>query len=184
MQDAAPVKAVYAHLDCLMTGIRDLKAAGFRDHMQVMTPLPRHEVEEILYEGRPSPVRWFTLLGACFGACMAFSLASMTHANWPMILPGGKPVVSVPPFIVITFEGTVLWGSLWTLIGMLLNTRLPASNLPVECQDPRFSNDHFGIVVEGLGANDQAKVKSILSHSGAIEVTGGGSASAEDHHHA
>ena len=173
-----PVKGVYQHLDCLLTGIRDLKAAGFQDRMHVMTPLPRHEVEEMIYENRPSPVRWFTLLGGLFGATMAFSLTSMTHANWPMILPGGKPVVSVPPNIVITFEGTVLWGSLFTLIGMLLMTKLPARGLPKEVEDPRFTNDHFGIVLERLSATDAEKVSKILSHSGAIEVTGGTDGSA------
>lgn len=177
----APVKGVYQHLDCLLTGIRDLKAAGYRDRIQVMTPLPRHEVEEMLYEGRPSPVRWFTLLGGCFGATMAFSLASITHANWPMILPGGKPVVSVPPFMVITFEGTVLWGSLLTLTAMMLFTKLPARELPKECEDPRFSNDHFGIVVERMRAGDAAKVKAILEHSGAVEVTGGDTAGGAHH---
>ena len=167
-----PVKAVYHHLDCLLTGIRDLQKAGFHD-LTVMTPFPRHEVEEMLYRGEPSPVRWFTLVGACFGATMAFSLTSMTHANWPMILPGGKPVVSVPPFLVITFEGTILWGSLFTLIGMLLMTRLPARNLPKALQDPRFSNDCFGIVVERVAPQDAARIKDILGHTGAIEVSGG-----------
>lgn len=173
----APVKGVYQHLDCLMAGIRDLKAAGYQDRMHVMTPLPRHEVEELIYENRPSPVRWFTLFGGLFGATMAFSLTAMTHANWPMILPGGKPVVSVPPNLVITFEGTILWGSLATLIGMLLFTRLPARGLPKEVEDPRFTNDHFGIVLERLGAQDAEKVREILAHSGAIEVTGGTEAS-------
>lgn len=179
-----PVKAVYTHLDCLLTGIRDLKAAGYdRTQMTVLTPFPRHEVEEMLYEGEPSPVRWFTLVGACFGGSMAFSLASLTHANWPMILPGGKPVVSVPPFIIITFEGTILWGSLFTLIAMILYTRLPARDLPKAMEDPRFSNDCFGIVVQHLGAEGAAKVKSILSHTGAIEVSGGGGATTGGHAH-
>lgn len=178
----APVKGVYAHLDCLLTGIRDLKKAGFGD-VTVVSPLPRHEIEEMIYEGEPSPVRWFTLVGALFGATMAFSLASMTHANWPMILPGGKPVVSVPAFLVIAFEGTILWGSLATLVGMLLNCRLPATDTPKAVQDPRFSNDHFGIVLERVGAHDEEKIKSILAHSGAVEVSGG-SEDAEGHAHA
>lgn len=171
--DATPVKAVYKHLDCLLAGIKGLKAAGFRDRMHVLTPFPRHEVEEMLYEGKPSPIRWFTLAGAITGAICGFSLAAITHANWPMILPGGKPVVSVPPYIVITFEGTILWGSMYTLIGLLLNTKLPARDLPKEMEDKRFSNDHFGIVVEHLGEEDAGRVKTILNHSGAVEVSGG-----------
>jgi molybdopterin-containing oxidoreductase family membrane subunit len=176
-----PIKAVYKHLDCLVTGIHDLKQAGYRD-MQVMTPFPRHEVEELLYDGEPSPVRWFTLCGGIFGATMAFTMASLMSANWPMIMPGGKPLVSVPPFIVITFEGTILWGSLFTFIGLLLFCRLPARDHVQAVKDPRFSNDHFGIVLERVGAQDAAKIKSILAHSGAIEVTGGGNDAHGAHH--
>lgn len=172
----SPVKAVYRHLDSLVNGIAALKKAGFHD-MQVMSPLPRHEIEQLIYEGEPSPVRWFTLFGGMFGATMAFSLASFTHANWPMIIPGGKPLVSVPPFLVITFEGTILWGSLFTLIGLLLNCRLPASNLAKEVQDPRFSNDCFGIVLERVTPQQESAIKSILAHSGAAEVSGGSAGS-------
>ena len=176
------VKGVYKHLDCLVNGIHDLKSAGYRAHMQVMTPFPRHEVEELMYEGEPSPVRWFSLFGGLFGATMAFSMTSLMSANWPMIMPGGKPLVSVPPFIVITFEGTILWGSLFTFIGMMLFTKLPARGLPPEVEDPRFSADCFGIVLEGLSAADAVKAKSILHHSGAIEVTGGGDDAHGAHH--
>ena len=101
-----------------------------------------------------------------------------------MIMPGGKPLVSVPPFIVITFEGTILWASMFTFVGMLLLTKLPARDLPKEVEDPRFSNDHFGIVLENLDEAGAAKAKSILHHSGAIEVTGGGEGAAHGAHHA
>ena len=48
--------------------IAELKHAGFRDYMAVTTPMPRHEVEDLMYEGVPSPVRWFTMFGGMFGA--------------------------------------------------------------------------------------------------------------------
>jgi hypothetical protein len=180
---AEPIKAVYAHMDALMTGIEAMKKAGVRDNMIVITPFPRHEVEDAIYEGEPSPVRWFTLVGGLFGATMAFSLTALTSANWPMILPGGKPVVSVPPFIVITFEGTILWASLFTFFAMCLFGRLPASGLPKEVEDDRFSNDHFGIIVEKIGAHEASHVKSLLRESGALEVSGGEApVSAEGHH--
>lgn len=174
VQTVAPIKAVYKHLDSLMTGISELKKAGYQKPT-VLTPFPRHEVEDLLYEGEPSPVRWFTLLGGLTGATLAFSLASLTHMNWPMILPGGKPVVSIPPFLVITFEGTILWGSMFTFTAMMLFTRLPARGLPKEVEDARFTNDRFGIVMENVGAQDEQKIKAILLHSGAEEVTGGSS---------
>ena len=179
-----PIKAVYAHLDALMTGIEAMKKAGVRDNMIVITPFPRHEVEDAIYEGEPSPVRWFTLFGGLFGATMAFSLTALTSANWPMILPGGKPVVSVPPFIVITFEGTILWASLFTFFAMCLFGRLPASGLPKAVEDDRFSNDHFGIIVEKVGAHEASHVKALLEESGALEVSGGEAPASVEGHHA
>jgi hypothetical protein len=166
------LKAVFAHLDSLIDAIAGLKQQGFRaGEMMVMSPLPRHEIDELLYEGEPSSVRWFTLVGAIFGGCSGFTLCSLTQVNWPMIIPAGKPLVSIPPFIVITFECTVLWGCFLTLLGLIVNCRLPGYGLQKEVQDPRFSNDHFGIVINGLTDDKLHKVREVVSVAGAVEVT-------------
>ena len=166
------VKSVFAHLDCLVDAIDALKRAGIRD-MVVTAPLPRHEIEELIYEGRPSPVRWFTLFGAIFGGIMGFALCSLTHLNWAMIIPAGKPLVSIPPFLIITFESTVLWGCLFTLVGLMWLARLPANDLQIELQDPRFSDDVFGLIVNNLGKKQAVKVSGMLNEAGAIEVDNG-----------
>ncbi len=167
------VKAVFEHLDSLVNAIDKLEKSGIKDYM-VMSPLPRHDLEEAIYKGKPSPVRWFTMTGAIFGGTMGFSLASITHLNWPMIIPAGKPLVSIPAFIVITFESTVLWGCLFTLLGMILLTRLhTASKLQVEVCDPRFSDDKFGLVINDLPRNSAENASKILSDEGAMEVVNG-----------
>ena len=168
------VKAIFSHLDCLVDAIDGVKSAGHAD-FAVTAPLPRHEIEELIYEGEPSPVRWFTLTGAIFGGTMGFSLCSLTHLNWPMIIPAGKPLVSIPAFIVITFEATVLFGCLFTLIGMLYHCRLPAKEMDVEFEDPRLSDDVFGMVVRNLDDETAADIQSKLDEYGAIEtsITGG-----------
>ncbi len=170
------VKGVYAHLDCLVDSIDALKRAGHKD-FTVTAPLPRHEIEEMMYGGEPSPVRWFTLTGALFGGTAGFTLCSLTHVNWPMIIPAGKPLVSIPAFIVITFEATVLFGCLFTLIGMLWHCRLPMKpdEIP-ELVDPRLSDDAFAIVVGGLDGEGAAAVRATLTENGAIEVSGGSDA--------
>lgn len=165
------MKSVFPHLDCLVDAIDALKQAGYTN-MVVTAPLPRHEIEEQIYGGRPSPVRWFTLCGALFGGSMGFSVASLTHVNWPMIIPAGKPLVSIPAFIIITFEATILFGSLFTLAGLLLMCGLPSHGLQSEVQDRRFSDDVFGLVVNGLAPADAEKVRNILSGNGAAEVSG------------
>jgi hypothetical protein len=166
------IKSVYAHLDCLVEGIDALQRAGFSE-LVATSPTPRHEIEEMLYGGKPSPVRWFILTGALFGGISGFTTASLTHVNWPMIIPAGKPLVSVPAFMVITFEATVLMGCLFTLIGLLVMCRLPATDLQIEVTDPRFSDDHFGLVVNGLNKADVARVLEILKETGAVDISAG-----------
>lgn len=166
------VKAIFGHLDCLVDAIDTIKREGHKD-ITVTAPLPRHDIEELLYEGRPSPVRWFTLFGAIFGGISGFTLPSLTHLNWPMIVPAGKPLVSIPAFIIITFEATVLFGCVFTLLGMLYHAGLPAGNDDPDLDDPRLSDDVFALVVRGLDAATASSVRTTLMGLGALEVTGG-----------
>jgi hypothetical protein len=166
------VKAVYAHLDCLLTGIERLKRADISG-FDVIAPLPRHEIEEMVYEGRPSPVRWWTLTGACTGITSGFLIASLTHIDWPMINPGGKPVVSLPAFAIPMFECTILGGALFTLIGLIIHSGMPGFFLDKAIQDPRYTDDRFGIVFTRARAEDRSRIVDILTATGAIEVTTG-----------
>ena len=52
---------------------------------------------------RVSPVRLFTLVGALLGCTAGFSLPIYTVSAWPLIT-GGKPLFSIPAFVVIAFE--------------------------------------------------------------------------------
>jgi hypothetical protein len=173
--DRAPtqrVKAVYAHLDSLLLGIEKLKAAGLEGY-DVLSPLPRHEILEAVYEGAPSPVRWWTLSGAVLGLCAGFALPALTHSQWPMINPGGKPVVSLIPFAVIMFESTILMGSLATFAGMIFHCGLPSFFVDKSLQDPRMSDASFGIVFTGAPLDEVGFIRSILEGTGAVEITEG-----------
>ena len=167
-----PVKGIYAHLDCMLEGIEKLKAAGLRD-FEVLTPLPRHEILEAVYEGAPSPVRWWTLTGGVSGFTIGTLLTSFTAIDWPMINPGGKPNMALPPFAVIMFECTILLGALFTGLGLLWHCGLPGFGLHKALQDPRTSDDKFGIVFTGASDDQVARIEAILRASGAIDVTSG-----------
>jgi hypothetical protein len=166
------IKAVYAHLDCLLSGIERLKHAGISG-FTVQGPLPRHEIEEAMYEGRPAPVRWWTLTGAILGVTTGFLLTSLTHAQWPMINPGGKPVVSIVPFTVILFECTILMGSLATGLGLIFHCGLPSYGLDPALQDPRMTDGSFGITFTNARKADRDRITQLLEGSGAVEVTTG-----------
>ncbi len=169
------VKGVYQHLDCLLTGIERLKKAGFRGY-DVVAPLPRHEIEEAIYEGRPSPVRWWTLTGGVTGILFGLSIASLTHAQWPMINPGGKPVVSLPPFAVFMFESTIMCAGLMTFAGLVFHCGLPSFWLDEGIADPRVSDASFTIVFTQAANADSERIQDILRATGAVEVSTGADA--------
>jgi hypothetical protein len=93
------------------------------ERIRVITPFGVPEVEEIL-PGKRSKVRFFALVGAASGTVTGFAFTILTSLSWPLIV-GGKPVVSLPPFLIIAFALTILFGALSTFAGFLLLSRLP-----------------------------------------------------------
>lgn len=105
--------------------LRRLRREGTpADRIRVITPFPIHEVGELLPRKR-SLVRFFALIGAGTGTVTGFALTILTSLEWGIIV-GGKPVVSIPPFVIIAFALTILFGSLSTFLGFLLLSRLPS----------------------------------------------------------
>jgi len=155
----------FRHLDSLLEAISRLRGAGYRD-LQALSPVPHHAIDEAL-EKPPSPVRVFTLIGCLLGATTGFVLTIASSLHYPLIV-GGKPIISFPPFLIIVFELTILFGGLLTLGGMLLNARLPRVHV-VPAYDPRFSEDRFGLWVR-CAVSDFDAVTRLLKGADAEEV--------------
>lgn len=165
MAQRSGVLGIFIHLDATVQGIRDLRSAGFRD-LTIHAPIPHHEIGEVLEE-RVSPIRIFTLIGGIVGCISGFALTIGTSLAWPLIT-GGKPIVSIPPFLIIAFELTILMAALGTLLGFLVNARLPRISLRLG-YDGRFTDDRFGILVS-CPQEKMEVAQGILQSSGAEEV--------------
>jgi len=161
------VLGVFAHVDTTVRALEALRAKGYHD-LTVYTPVPVHEIEDVLERDRPvSRVRLFTLLGGLTGTVSGFLLTIWSSMQWGLTT-GGKPVVSIPPFVVIAFELTILLGGLCTLLGLLVTARLPRLG-GSRRYDPRFTSDRFG--VEVACAPDRVRTaEEILRRAGAEEV--------------
>lgn len=161
------VLGVFAHVDTTVRALEQLRAKGYHD-LTVYTPVPVHEIEDVLERDRPvSRVRLFTLIGGLTGTVSGFLLTIWSALVWGLTT-GGKPVVSIPPFVVIAFEMTILFGGLATLIGMVVLGGLPRLT-PSPTFDPRFTNDRFGVAVH-CAAGRGGSVREILRGAGAEEV--------------
>jgi len=159
------VRGVFTEAEALVRAVQDLRRAGFRA-VTVFLPVPDPAVLAVL-DVRPSPVRRWTLIGGLLGCLGGFALTVGTSLDWP-IPTGSKPIVSIPPFIVIAFELTILFGALGTFVGFLVHGRLPRRSVSSD-YDPRWAEDRFGVFV-GCPIERLAAVKAILQSAGAEAV--------------
>jgi hypothetical protein len=160
------VLAVFGHLDATLAAVAELRRAGHTE-FTVYSPLARHELERAL-DQPTSPVRMWTLVGGIAGCAIGAWLTLYMSYDWPVQV-GGKPIGSIPPYVVIMFEMTVLFGALTTLLGVLLNVLLAARHQGTIAYDPRFTNDKFGVFVPADAAR-AATVEALLKRCAAEEV--------------
>ncbi|NQU10863.1 DUF3341 domain-containing protein [bacterium] len=124
--------------------LRDLIADGVAPRrIRIATPVPVDEAHRLL-RVPPSPLKYFTFAGALTGLVAGFALTIYTALHWPLIT-SGKPIISLPPFLIIAFELTILLGALASLLGFLYLTRLPDLKMVLA---PEETGNRFIIVVE------------------------------------
>ena len=158
----------------LVAAARRTREAGF-NQFDAYTPFPIHELDGAmdLHDNR---VSLFTLIGALLGCAGGFGLASWISAvAWPLNI-GGRPLISVPMFIPVTFECTILLGGLTAAFSMILMNGLPSPYHPVfnverfvaasrskfflciESADPKFDRAETAGFLESLGPEEIAEV--------------------------
>jgi molybdopterin-containing oxidoreductase family membrane subunit len=112
---------------------------------------------------RPSPVRYWTFLGALAGLAGGFALA-IGSALVNGLIVGGKMPVSIVPYCIIGFEGTILIGAISNLIGLLVHCHLGHSRRIPAMYDRRFSRDHFGLFIPAL-SEQMERATNVLSQA-------------------
>ena len=87
----------------------------------------------------------FPIIGAICGLTVALLLTAGTQVSYPLVT-GGKPILSIPPMAIISYEGTMLGAILFTVIGILFESRLP--NPKQKIYDTRITEGMIGVVVD------------------------------------
>jgi len=159
------VLGTFVHVDAATDAIRALRARGFRNNLTVYSAAPNHEIEEAL-EHKVSPVRLFTLIGGLTGCTAGFGMTLWMSYDWPVVV-GGKPIGSIPPYVVIAFELTILLGALSTLGAVALFSVLQGKR--GAAFDPSFTDDKIGIFVP-VGREQHGAIEQLLRSAGAVEV--------------
>lgn len=164
MKGNKAVVGVFGYLDDTLAAIKKVKELDL--DYRVYSPVPRHEIEEATMPQK-SPVRFITGTGAALGLTFGFALAILCSLDYPLRV-SAKDVVSVPAFVVIGYECTILFGAIFTLMALMHFCRIPDIFRKVG-YDNRFSYDKFGVVVGCMSA-EVDKVSERLRQAGAEEV--------------
>jgi molybdopterin-containing oxidoreductase family membrane subunit len=163
------VVGVYGNAESFINGLKKLKEENFGG-IETFTPAKIEEVESVLGKSK-SGIRYFTLAGAIGGLTGGFALAILTALSFKLIV-GGKHPVSIVPYCIVGFEGTILIGSLANFIAMILFARLGRLRLH-PAYDGSFSRNKFGVFVE-CDLQKQTALEKIMTENGAEQVKGVG----------
>ena len=143
-----------------------LRARGFGE-LETYSPAPFAEVDDAVIP-KPSRVRLWTLVGGLLGVTAGYTMTVWMANDWPIML-GGKPFSSIPPYTIIGFELTILFGGIMTALGLVLVGGLPRTRID-PAYDPRFSAEDFGVAVR-CRDRDVSEIDGLLRGHGATEVT-------------
>ncbi|MBC7397561.1 MAG: DUF3341 domain-containing protein [Bdellovibrionales bacterium] len=109
------------------------------------TPFAVHGLE--LAQGlERSKIPYITAVFGFAGTALAFLWQYAASKTWWAHIIGGKPFNSLPAFVPIIFEMSVLFGGIATFLGMLFFNRLP--NFSKRAFDPSLTNNRFAIIIE------------------------------------
>src|SRR5262245_54403208 len=159
----------------IVAGARRTYEAGYR-RINAYSPFPIEQLSEAIGFHRDY-VPLCTLICGILGGLGGFALQYGTAAFAYPINVGGRPLLSLPAFIPITFESTVLLAAFGAFIGNLLMNRLPqpyhpAFNVPsfarasqdrfflcVKSDDPMYNDTRTRVFFDGLGAIEVSNVE-------------------------
>jgi Alternative complex III, ActD subunit len=162
----------------VLEAARKMREAGYKD-IDAYSPYPLEGLSEALGLGRKeNRVPLITLIGGLFGGLGGFFFQYWANVySFPENI-GGRPYNSWPAFIPVTFEMTVLFASIFSVLGMLGMNKLPQPHHPlfnsdrfqkhasadrffvcIEATDPKFELAGAKNFLQGLSAQNVAEVE-------------------------
>jgi hypothetical protein len=162
------IVGVYGDDESTLKAVKSIREAGVKIH-EVFSPFPIHGIDDALGYKRsrlPKAAFMFGTLGFALALTMQFW---MMGYDWPMII-GGKNFASLPPFVPVTFELTVLLSALGMVGSFMVASNLKPYRRP-RIFDSRITDDKHVIAVD-LGENKLSakEISDLIAKSGAEEV--------------
>lgn len=152
----------------LLEAVKHLQSKDIKIE-DVRTPFPVHGLDTVLKIPR-SKLPKVAFIGGVIGGSLGllFQIWVFTMA-WPLVI-GGKPFLSLPSFIPVTFELTVLFAAFAMVIVFLIRSNLGPGSLP-DILDDEVTNDHFQIILSDRNNSiSDAELAEALTSTGALGI--------------
>lgn len=163
------VVGIFDDEDILIEGVEKVRGNGVKIH-EVYSPFPVHGLDEVLgYKRSRLPIAAF--LFGMTGTSLALTMQIwMLGYDWPMII-GGKNFASLPPFIPVTFELTVLLAALGMVATFMIVSDMKPYKWPRQF-DLRSTDDKHVMAIDLAlnGGKTKEDIKRILKEAGASEA--------------
>jgi hypothetical protein len=163
------VVGIFDNEDILLEGVEKIRGNGVKIH-EVYSPFPVHGLDEVLgYKRSRLPIAAF-IFGMTGTSLALLMQIWMLGYDWPMII-GGKNYASLPPFIPVTFELTVLLGALGMVATFMIVSDMKPYKWPRQF-DLRSTDDKHVMAIDlALNAGKSKEdIKRILKEAGASEA--------------
>jgi len=135
---------IFRDVESAGNGVAGLVRAGFVEAQITSLSSVPYPDGVLVKTGRHSWFRWLTLASGVAGAGAGFCLAAGTAWLYP-VQTGDKPIIALYPTGIITFEVTMLFAIIGTMVGMFLEMRLPPRSKRL--YDPAIAEGCIGISV-------------------------------------
>ena len=162
------IVGIFEDEDVLLNAVGQIREKGLKIH-EVYSPFPVHGLDDALgYKRSRLPIAAF-MFGMTGTSLALLMQIWMLGYDWPMII-GGKNHASLPPFIPVTFEMTVLLAAFGMVGTFFIASDMKPYKWPRQF-DLRSTDDKHVLAVD-LATNKMSKeeISAILKAQGASEV--------------
>jgi len=161
------ITAYYSDEVDLLKGVKLIRSKGL-EIADVLTPFPVHGLDSVMGMKR-SRLSVVAFAGGAIGAISGFAFQTWVFTSAYPINFGGKPLFSVPSFIPVTFELTVLFAAFAMVIAFFITNKIgPGAKTVIH--DERITDDRFLVVVK-MDETKSDNALSILKEAGAQGIT-------------
>lgn len=161
------IAGIFLEEEAAVSAARKVRESGYKK-FEAISPYPIHAMEEACGIKR-SAIPYVTFVAGFIGLVASVALTYYTAvSDWPINI-GGKPLFSLPAFVPIMFELTVLFAALSSVAAFFYFCGMPSKTIPPI--DPDLTCSKFAIYIpENEAGFNYDSAEKLLKDVGAVEI--------------